>query len=839
MPTRRSSKAGAAAPSSPPARPGLRRNPPRATRAQENQSVGRDSSSDLSLLQSSPSTPSAILQKGSLPPSHASGGRSSTPTPAAPSDALPATPSVELPRGLTTVPRKGSLVLVQPPRRGAPRRNSNSSLIISPGRDYSDDEPTIVPKTAEELHNEKMVQEDIEDAEHQLKVEASDSLARDASNVISQLRDKSRRAYQEVLSMKMQAFETSRRVFLGPGQAFPFLQYGWLDKTRLDISESKRATVRLAVKLANIATALSHIERIASEERGSKAFLEALDAHFPHHFAAEEGRQYLSLSLDIRTQRAIESIVSTADNIDKRTELSWVFCPTEHDAAHAPKGGYPELFQKGPYRPLAGLEAQALVDVCSARVLRIWEIMSDNGTRRIRDPLNIAGVRKEFPFSDMLSHLKSWLLDRFQGITHLMAKMKDEEALKEQKRLLEQLRKEEDEARQAREQEQKTREDERRAKEQELRNREGAPTREKRREQQERDQEGMRRQQDARQDRAPGTRRQQKIREQARVRSEVGAEEEITSALPGTYPSPNADEGSWEGLGESSPESIRSSEPTPPRRIPGNSRSFFNTRDLVRMLNAPSLQEESTSGSSRKRTSPSALYEPESSGDDSEARPRHRKKSKTASSSTVVRRPRRSSQDDVDGSPVDENDEPFQDGHHDASQERQTRGQRHEPATTSSAPAQPRRESQTQEDSPPQAPSSAPDYAAVRRAKEASRRTARRNKPRAPQTRHPWSERDCDTLIKLVKTRSASWAEIYKTDNAKFEHPRDAQAYRDKARNLKVDFLISDAPLPEGFDRVALSPKEVDRVRNAGKNPYRLEEDADGYGRPTNTAYIP
>ncbi|PTB80217.1 hypothetical protein M440DRAFT_1325208 [Trichoderma longibrachiatum ATCC 18648] len=837
MQTRRSSKAGTAAPSSPPARPGLRRNPPRAKRPQENQNVGRDSSSDLSLLPTSPSTPSAILQKGSLPPSHASGGRPSTPTPVAPSDALPATPSVEVPRGLTTVPRKGSLVLVQPPRRGAPRRNSNSSLIISPGRDYSDDEPTIVPKTAEELHNEKMVLEDIEDAEHQLKIEASDSLARDASNVINQLRDKSRPAYQEVLSMKMQAFETSRRVFLGPGQAFPFLQYGWLDKTRLGISESKRATVRLAVKLANVATALSHIERIEPEARGSEAFLDALDAHFPHHFAAEEGRQYLSLSLDIRTQRAIERIVSSAQNIDKRTELSWVFCPTEPGAAQAPKGGYPELFQKGPYRPLAGLEAQTLVDVCSARVLRIWEIMSVNGTRGFRDPMNMAGVRKEFPFSDMLSHLKSWLLDRFQGITHLMAKMKDEEASKEQKRLLEQLRKEEDESRQALEQERKAGEQERRAKEQELRDREGASTREKRREQQDPDQGRMRRQRGAREDRAPGTRRQQNIREQARVRSEASAEEEMTSALSGTYPSPNADEGSWEGIGESSPESIRSSEPTPPRRISGNSRSFFNTRDLVSMLSARSLQEETTSESSRKRTRPSASDEPES-GDDSEARPGLQKKSKTASSSTVVRRPRRSSQDDVDGSPVDETDEPSQDGHHDASQERQTRGQRHEPAT-SSAPAQLPRESQTQVDSPPQAPSSAPDYAAVRRAKEASRRTARRNKPRAPQTRHPWSERDCDTLIKLVKTRSASWAEIYNTDNGKFEHPRDAQAYRDKARNLKVDFLISDAPLPEGFDRVALSPKEVDRVRNAGKNPYRLEEDVDGYGRPTNTAYIP
>lgn len=94
-------------------------------------------------------------------------------------------------------------------------------------------------------------------------------------------------------------------------------------------------------------------------------------------------------------------------------------------------------------------------------------------------------------------------------------------------------------------------------------------------------------------------------------------------------------------------------------------------------------------------------------------------------------------------------------------------------------------------------------------------------------------------MIGLIHTHAASWAEIYKNDNAKFEHPRNAQAYRDKARNLKVDFLISDAPLPSGFDQVALSHKEVEKVLNAGKNPYRRECDVDRHGRPTNTAYIP
>lgn len=279
MQTRRASKATAPAPSSPqlpsspPALPGVRRNPPRAKRPQAVQDVDEASSSGLS---SGLSSPSARLLKGALRPSHLSDVRPSSPSPGGPSasaltpNASSAMPSVELPKGLTSVPRKGSIVFDPPPRRGAPRRNSGSSLRISPDRD-SEDEPTTPPKSAAELEREELILNEIEDAEHQLKVEASDSLARDAINVIKQLQDKSRPAYHKVLSMKMQAFEASRRVFLAPGQAFPFLQYGWLDKTRLDISDSARANVRLAVKLANIATALSHIERIESDARGSKA----------------------------------------------------------------------------------------------------------------------------------------------------------------------------------------------------------------------------------------------------------------------------------------------------------------------------------------------------------------------------------------------------------------------------------------------------------------------------------------------------------------------------------------------------------------------------------------
>lgn len=103
------------------------------------------------------------------------------------------------------------------------------------------------------------------------------------------------------------------------------------------------------------------------------------------------------------------------------------------------------------------------------------------------------------------------------------------------------------------------------------------------------------------------------------------------------------------------------------------------------------------------------------------------------------------------------------------------------------------------------------------------------------QRRYPFSRHDTDLLIRLVYKHDARWSAIEKEESWRFERPRNQQAYRDKARNLKVDFLLEDAPLPPGFDRVALGKKEVDRLVDLGKNPSRKEDDVDDYGRPVNT----
>lgn len=131
------------------------------------------------------------------------------------------------------------------------------------------------------------------------------------------------------------------------------------------------------------------------------------------------------------------------------------------------------------------------------------------------------------------------------------------------------------------------------------------------------------------------------------------------------------------------------------------------------------------------------------------------------------------------------------------------------------------------------------DFAEIERLKVQARVNAKLNNPRLLKRRQTWSERDSNTLIGLVASRAAGWADMDKEDSQCFELPRNAQAYRDRARNMKVDFLISDAVLPRGFDLVTFSKKEIDRVQKLGKNPARMEADVDRNGRPTNTGYVP
>ncbi|KAJ0166790.1 hypothetical protein CTA2_5867 [Colletotrichum tanaceti] len=143
--------------------------------------------------------------------------------------------------------------------------------------------------------------------------------------------------------------------------------------------------------------------------------------------------------------------------------------------------------------------------------------------------------------------------------------------------------------------------------------------------------------------------------------------------------------------------------------------------------------------------------------------------------------------------------------------------------------------------------SSAPSF---RELSEMNRRAA----SRGPQQRVLWSDSDTRRLIRLIEYHNCLWALIAKRqlhehrscdpgpevlEDCVFDHPRDQQAIRDKARNLKVDLLKADLPLYPGFDGIALGKKERQALISRGKNPDRTEADIDADGNPIHTEYVP
>ncbi|EHK22481.1 uncharacterized protein TRIVIDRAFT_221753 [Trichoderma virens Gv29-8] len=884
MQTRRSKKAVEPPPSSSPPQP-TRRNPPRATKRRGSVVVIRHSSSSPSPPpSSSPIRPRASLLL--LPPPLPAAVPSLPPPPATPSNSSPVLPSIEPPKGLTSVPRKGSIVFDPVPRRGAPRHLSVSSIATNPRRDNTDDEydETLVPepKSAAQLQEEEMVQRDVEEAEHAIKLEAVASLARDAKNLVDQFQNKSRPSYEKVLLMKLQTFRASRSRFLAPRQASPFLDWDWVDKAGAHLSEPESVTVPLSIKLANIATALMQIESIESEGDNPVPFLEAVDILFPMHFAADN-TQYRAISLELRTQRAIESIARSPQATDLRGMLGHAFC--NMNAPDAPSD-YGTLFIKGPYKPLADLDQQSLVDVCSNRVSHMWKIMSDGGKRGIRTPVDLPSIRAQYPLKHTLDSLKQWLLARYSTLSLLLNRAEQEKVDKEKEKLLDEVRAEEQrlfrEHRRAREEEQRALEEEHRAREEQQRAKEiELKTREEAQQVREREQQAREREQQAREmgQRAREAARQERERvrelvrgkhtqEQERARKERQAQqdrarrEEERWAREGRYPElpPLGDDDSFpyhDDFEASSQDLISSQPEPPPRRFQSRDRdsSLFMGRQLVGLLGSVSLAH-APSGSSRKRSYQESEYQSESvyfdddqeeeleeeleeeeeeeeeEEDDFEEDPRPFRKGKATASSAIVHRHRELQREREDG---DYN-----------SYQAERRPTKRGKTTSSSAPAYRREEYQREYRRPaantstarplPSIPSSsAPDFTAIKQIKHQARLNARLAQPQTLKRRCVWSDHDSATLVDLIARRAAAWSTINREDSHLFERPRDAQAYRDRARNMKVDFLISDAVLPRGFDLVTLSRKEIDRLQKLGKNHARRENDIDSNGRPINT----
>ncbi|KAF4992367.1 hypothetical protein FGRMN_7223 [Fusarium graminum] len=132
---------------------------------------------------------------------------------------------------------------------------------------------------------------------------------------------------------------------------------------------------------------------------------------------------------------------------------------------------------------------------------------------------------------------------------------------------------------------------------------------------------------------------------------------------------------------------------------------------------------------------------------------------------------------------------------------------------------------------------SMPDFDAIRIAASQRAKEARMadNERQGGKQRVQWSQHDSQVLIDLIAEYGVRWSTIENHGGKLFEYPRNQQAYRDRARNIKTELLIIDVALPPNFDGVALSNKEIQKIKAAGKNPHRRENDVDEQGNPINT----
>ncbi|PBP24018.1 MYB DNA-binding domain protein [Diplocarpon rosae] len=88
---------------------------------------------------------------------------------------------------------------------------------------------------------------------------------------------------------------------------------------------------------------------------------------------------------------------------------------------------------------------------------------------------------------------------------------------------------------------------------------------------------------------------------------------------------------------------------------------------------------------------------------------------------------------------------------------------------------------------------------------------ARSAGPRVYRGRIPWSDDDSARLEEGIEEYGCSWALIH--NSRRWDVDRGQVALKDRARNLKVQYLKNRMVLPRGFDRVALGKKEKDQVR--------------------------
>lgn len=109
-------------------------------------------------------------------------------------------------------------------------------------------------------------------------------------------------------------------------------------------------------------------------------------------------------------------------------------------------------------------------------------------------------------------------------------------------------------------------------------------------------------------------------------------------------------------------------------------------------------------------------------------------------------------------------------------------------------------------------PSSAIDYSAIK----AMAKDFTRLKAPKVQTRTRWTQVEESYLLDAIVEHGCSWARIKDQDKEGVLGGRDQVSLKDKARNMKFDFLKSGVALPENFENVPLKTTQKEKLMELG-----------------------
>ena len=126
---------------------------------------------------------------------------------------------------------------------------------------------------------------------------------------------------------------------------------------------------------------------------------------------------------------------------------------------------------------------------------------------------------------------------------------------------------------------------------------------------------------------------------------------------------------------------------------------------------------------------------------------------------------------------------------------------------------------------------------------EAKQRVAEIKSRKPPKERIAWTAEEIECLLEYIEHQSTGWAAIkdLDTENDNILHCRDAVALKDKARNMKLDFLKylsithaehdganhyrANKPLPPNFEHVPLRKADIEKLKEMGQYDDHTRDD--------------